>query len=66
MFQNEMLYSTDAPELAVLGPPSTLAQWRCKGVGPRFVKLSRRVLYRGSDLNAFLEERTVETERTAI
>ena len=40
--------------------PGVLAQWRHRGVGPPYVKLSNRILYRGADLNQFLAERTVQ------
>ncbi len=33
---------------------ATLATWRCRGGGPCFVKLGRRVLYRVSDLDAWV------------
>lgn len=32
----------------------SLAVMRCKGRGPRFCKLNRRVLYRPEDLDAYL------------
>jgi predicted DNA-binding transcriptional regulator AlpA len=35
---------------------ATLATWRCRGKGPRFVKLGRRVLYRRADLDDWLEQ----------
>ena len=38
--------------------PSTLEVWRCKGSGPRFVKLGTRVVYRLHDLTDFLDSRT--------
>ena len=39
----------------------TLAQWRCHGTGPCYVRFGHRVLYRGADLNAWLDARVVET-----
>jgi phage terminase Nu1 subunit (DNA packaging protein) len=43
--------------------PRTLESWRSRGVGPRFVRYSRRcVRYRLSDLKQWLEERVVRTE----
>lgn len=36
-------YSTDS-----------LAHWRCKGVGPTYLKIGGRIRYRKSDLEAFL------------
>ena len=35
----------------------TLAQWRFKGGGPTFLRYGRRVMYRKSDLLAWLAER---------
>jgi hypothetical protein len=34
---------------------STLANWRCAGRGPKYIKLGGKVLYRRTDLDAFLE-----------
>jgi hypothetical protein len=36
--------------------PSCLNKWRCYGMGPRFCKLGRRVVYRKSDLEKWREE----------
>lgn len=36
---------------------TTLEAWRCRGGGPRFVKLGRSVRYRRIDLNAWVESR---------
>jgi hypothetical protein len=38
--------------------PHTLRGWRCKGGGPRFVKVGRKVVYRVADLDAWMTERT--------
>jgi predicted site-specific integrase-resolvase len=45
-----------APLLGV--KPGTLEVWRCKGIGPKFVKSGSRVIYRLSDINQYLESRT--------
>lgn len=37
---------------------TTLEAWRCRGGGPRFVKLGRSVRYRSSDLDTWIESRT--------
>lgn len=44
----------------------SLAVMRCKGRGPRFLKLNRRVYYRPEDLDAYLSGTTqvVETVDT--
>ena len=36
---------------------TTLEAWRCRGGGPKFVKLGRLVKYRRSDLDEFIEAR---------
>jgi len=44
--------------------PHTLAVWRMKGVGPRYVRLggpSGRVVYKLADLDAYLEVRTFKS-----
>ena len=38
-------------------PASTIRYWRHTGTGPRGVKLGRRVLYRLSDVDAWVEAR---------
>lgn len=45
-----------APELG--RKPSTLAKWRVSGGGPRFIKSGGRILYRLSDLRAWMDSRT--------
>jgi predicted DNA-binding transcriptional regulator AlpA len=36
--------------------PNTLRWWKAQGTGPRSFKIGRRVYYRQSDLDAFVEE----------
>jgi hypothetical protein len=43
----------------------TLANYRCKGVGPRFVKLGWRIFYFQSDLDAWVLERRVQSTAQA-
>ena len=47
--------------------PNWLAKARITGAGPRFLKIGRRVLYRRSDLDAWLAkcERRSTAERAA-
>jgi hypothetical protein len=48
----------DAEAAEILGQkPDTLAVWRCKGTGPAFYKVGRRVFYTRSDINAFVVSR---------
>ncbi|MGH3524727.1 MAG: helix-turn-helix transcriptional regulator [Mycobacterium sp.] len=45
----------------VLGTSTAgLAQMRYRGTGPRFVKRGRRVLYRWSDVRAYLDANTIQ------
>ena len=59
-FDPDRYYLTTDSELLLLGSPATLAQHRHEGKGPRYVRLGRRVLYRGCDLNEFLDQCVVE------
>ena len=59
-FDPDRYYKTDDPALAVIATRGTMSQWRHRGEGPRYVRLGGRVLYRGVDLNAWLDERIVE------
>lgn len=45
---------------ALLGgiPVRTLAQWRHKGSGPRWVRVGKHVRYRPSDLEAWVDAQT--------
>lgn len=45
--------------------PKTLSNWRTAGIGPRFVKIGSHVRYRTSDLDAWLESRTVKSTSEA-
>ena len=64
MFEDDKLYPVDDLRtgrddvLRVLGSYSTLAQWRFRRVGPKFIKCGARVLYRGRDLNEWLDSQT--------
>ena len=59
-FDNDRYYRTRDPELAVLGRPGTLAQWRNRGEGPRYRRFGNRILYLGADLNEWLDACIVE------
>lgn len=40
----------------------TWAGWRFRGVGPRFVKLGKRILYPKRDFHAWMDANLVETK----
>ena len=62
-FEPEAFYRPNDEALRLIGTQGTLAQWRSKGTGPKFLKLSEgrgsRVLYHGTDLISWLEEKRV-------
>lgn len=59
LFENDRCYVLGDPELDLLGGCDKLAQWRHKGGGPAYYKLGRKVIYRGSDLNIWLDAKRV-------
>ena len=59
-FQADRYYRTHDPALALIATRGTLAQWRCRGHGPRYTKYGHRILYLGADLNAWLDACVVE------
>lgn len=53
---SELLTTTEAARVLRLSP-QTLATWRCRGDGPKFVRLGkRRVLYLRADLERWVAE----------
>ena len=51
----ELLTQTDAAEILKIGARS-LEQWRYKGIGPKFVRISGRAIrYRQSDIDAWVQ-----------
>lgn len=58
-FDDDRYYLTTAPELAVLATRGTLSQWRHRGEGPPYLRFGNRVLYRGSELNNWLDEHVI-------
>lgn len=58
------LNETDAAAYLTYSP-GTLRTIRCKGAGPTFLKLGRRVVYRLEDLERYLRERAVVKSRTS-
>lgn len=60
MQQNNTLDTIEAAHYLGL-QKTTLEAWRCRGGGPRYVKLGRAVRYRLSDLDAWLDSRVRES-----
>ena len=61
-FENDRYYRTHDTDLVLIGTRGTLAQWRCRGEGPAYIRFGHRVLYRGRDLNAWLDARVVDPD----
>lgn len=59
-FDDKGLYCTTDQALRVIAARGTLAIWRHKGCGPRYYKFGNRVIYRGGDLNEWVEQHMVE------
>ena len=62
-FDPEGYYRANDPALGVIATYGTLAHWRCHGAGPRYTRFGHRVLYRGADLNAWLDAHVVEAQQ---
>ena len=60
MFDPTRHYRPSDPELEVIAKPGTLRIWRHRNQGPAYIKFGNRILYRGIDLNAWLEGQRVE------
>ena len=58
----EAFYPIDAPELAQIGSPSTLAIWRHEGRGPAYCKAAKRIFYRGEDVIDWIRKHRIEPE----
>lgn len=51
----------------VLGiPTATLANWRCAGTGPPFLRVGRHVRYRHGDLDAWIDARVRTPGRQSV
>ena len=45
--------------------PKTLTAWRCKGIGPKYVKYGRLVSYRPSHIREHVNKHVIEPSRKA-
>jgi hypothetical protein len=66
LFENDRNYVLGDPELNIIGDRAKLAQWRHKMKGPAFYKLGRKVIYRGSDLNAWAEANRTDPNEDGV
>jgi len=60
-FIPDRYYRTSDPELRLVATRGTLGIWRHENRGPRYTRLGGHVLYRGADLNEYLDSLVVET-----
>jgi predicted DNA-binding transcriptional regulator AlpA len=61
----QTLYTQRDAAIALRCSERTLERLRCSGTGPRYIKTTRRVLYRESDLDAWLTARSVRSTSEA-
>ena len=60
IFEDGRTYVLGDPELEFIGSKQKLAQWRYRKYGPAWITVGRKILYVGSDLNAWLEANRVD------
>ncbi|MXX88292.1 MAG: helix-turn-helix domain-containing protein [Boseongicola sp. SB0662_bin_57] len=61
VFETNKFYDSKDLEKALHVPYHTLSKWRMHTKGPAFHKIGNRALYRGDDLNAWLDGQRVDT-----
>jgi hypothetical protein len=67
MVDPDELLSDDESAAILNVKPKTMPQWRCRGFGPVFIKIGRKVFYRRSALYAWIaaQERDPAAKRRA-
>jgi len=60
LFEDYRNYLLGDADLDIIADRDKLAQWRHKCFGPAYYKLGRKIIYRGSDLNAWVEAHKIE------
>ena len=58
-FENDRYYRTRDLAMRLIATAGTLAQWRCHGKGPPYIRFGNRVLYLGVDLNRWMDAHAV-------
>ena len=59
LFNPDTVYTPEDVAARGIANYSTLAKWRMARTGPPFIRLGKRVGYRGRDLNEWLDVQTV-------
>jgi len=62
MLVDKLFSESELAELLAL-TRAAVAQNRREGVGPKFLRIRRRIRYRGADIEQWLERRTTNPER---
>ena len=62
IFDPNRNYLLSDSELELIGTREKLAQWRHRNYGPPYLKLGKKVIYRGVDLNAWAEAQRVNPD----
>lgn len=62
LFDPARVYVLGDAELDVIADRDKLAQWRHRNTGPAFHKFGRKIVYRGDDLNAWVNAHRFDPE----
>lgn len=62
LFDNNRHYVLGDADLDLIGSREKLAQWRCRGVGPAYYTLGRKIIYSGFDLNQWANTQRVQAD----
>ena len=57
------IYEPTSKQLRLIGKPQTLARYRHEGRGPNYLKLGKKILYRGKDIIHWLNTHEVNVKR---
>ena len=59
-FDENSYYRPADEAMRLIATEGTLAVWRHEGVGPPYTRFGNRILYRGFDLNGWMDNHRVE------
>jgi len=60
IFDDHRAYVLGDREMELIGHREKLAQWRHKNRGPAYYRIGRKIVYRGIDLNQWLDAQRVD------
>jgi hypothetical protein len=58
------IYDTEGLAEELKTPVHTIHYWRSKGTGPKGIKVGKRILYRSTDVDAWLDKKAAEDPMT--